>query len=70
MRRVPTKFVPRLLSVDQKQRLDVCLELKENAANDPSFLSNVIKGDETWIYAYDPETGKVPSHLDRRMQGK
>ena len=47
----------RLLSVDQKQqRLDVCLDLKENAANDPSFLLNVIMGDETWVYAYDPET--------------
>jgi len=49
--------VPRLLSVDQKQqRLDVCLDLEENAANDPSFLSNVITGDGTWVYAYDPET--------------
>jgi len=49
--------VPRLLSVDQKrQGLDVCLDLKENAANNPSFLSNVITGDKTWVYAYDPET--------------
>ena len=48
MRRVTSEFVPRLLSVDQKQqRLDVCLDLKENAANNPSFLSNVITGDET-----------------------
>ena len=40
MRRVASKFVARLLSVDQKQqRLDDCLDLKENAANDPSFLS-------------------------------
>jgi len=57
MRRVASKFVPRLLSVDQKQqRLAVYLDLKENAANDPSFLSNVITGEETWIYAYDLET--------------
>ena len=56
MRLVASKFVPRLLSVDQKQkRLDVCLDLKENAANDLSFLSDVITGDETWVYAYDPE---------------
>ena len=49
--------MPRLLTVDQKQqRLDVCLGLKENAANNPSFLSNVITGDETWVYAYDPES--------------
>ena len=57
MRRVATNFVPRLLSFDQKQqRLNVCLDLKESAANDLSFLSNVITGDETWVYAYDPET--------------
>ena len=50
MRRVASKFVPTLLSVDQKQqRLDVCLDLKQNAANDPRFLSNVITGDETWV---------------------
>ena len=48
MRRVASKFVPRLLCVDQKQqRLDVCLDLKENVANDPSFLSNVITAEET-----------------------
>jgi len=57
MRHVTSKFVPRLLSVDQKQqRLYVYLDLKENAANNPSFLSNVIMGDETWVYAYDLET--------------
>ena len=57
MRRVASKFVPRLLSVDEKQqRLDFCLDLKENAVNDPSFLSNVITGDETWVYTNDPET--------------
>ena len=56
MRRVGSKFVPRLPSVDQKQQwLDVWLDLKENAANDPIFLSNVITGEETWVYAYDPE---------------
>ena len=57
MWRVASKFVPRLLSVDQKQkRLDVCLDLKENSAKDPNFLSNVITGDETWVYTYDQET--------------
>jgi len=49
MQRVASKFAARRLSVDQKQQwLDVCLNLKENAANDPSFLSNVITGYETW----------------------
>ena len=62
MRLVASKFVPRLLSVDQKEhRLDVCLDLKENAANDPSFLLNVITGDETWVYAYELETNSIQS---------
>ena len=62
MRRVASKFVPWLLSVDQKlQGLDVCLDLKENAANDPSFLSNVIKGDETWVYANDRKQNSIQS---------
>ena len=58
--------MPRILSVDEKhQRLDVSLDLKENAANDPSFLSNVITGDETWVYTttqkpkLNPVNGKV-----------
>jgi len=77
MRRVASKFVPRLLSVDQKQQqLHVCLDLKENAANDPSFLRNVITDDETWVYAYNPQTKtqssqwKIWGHLDQRRQGK
>ena len=76
MRCVASKFVPRLPSVDQKQqRLDVCLDHKENSVNNPSFLLNVITGDETWVYAYDPETKTQSSqsvwgHLDRRRQGK
>ena len=54
--------MPTLLCVDQnQQRLEVCLDLKENTANDPRFLSNVITGDETWVYAYDPETKTQPS---------
>jgi len=57
MQHVTSKFVPRLLSVDQKQQqLDFCLDLKENATNNPSFLLNIILGDETWVYIYDPET--------------
>jgi len=54
MRCVTSKFVPKLLSINQKQqRLDVCLNLTEK---DTSFLSDVITGDETWVYVYDPET--------------
>lgn len=62
MRRVAAKFVPRLLSVDQKQRrVDVCSELRETSENDPTFISRVITGDESWFYGYDPETKQQSS---------
>jgi len=57
MRRISARFVPRLLSDDQKaHRVSVCRELKQQARDDPNFISNVITGDETWVYVYDPET--------------
>ena len=57
MRRVSAKFVPRVLMVEQKQQcLSISLELHDRAASDSSFLGNVITGDETWVYGYDPET--------------
>ena len=55
MKRVSTKFVPRLLTEDQKNnRLSVCYVLREQVGNDQQILSNVT-GDETWCYGYDPE---------------
>jgi len=56
-RRVSMKFVPHVLTVEQKQQhLSISLELRDRAASDSSFLGNVIMGDETWVYGYDPET--------------
>jgi hypothetical protein len=56
---VAAKFVPRLLTSDQKQRcINVCLELRDKANKDPTFISRIITGDESWIYCYDPETKK------------
>jgi len=57
MRRVSAKFVPRVLTVEQKQQpLSISVQLRDHAASDSSILGNVITGDETWVYGYDPET--------------
>jgi hypothetical protein len=53
---VTAKFVPRILTADQKQqRIIVCEELRQIVSDDATFLSRVITGDESWIYSYDPE---------------
>lgn len=62
MRRVAAKFVPRLLTEDQRNsRLTVCQDLKRELENDPNFLSRVITGDESWCYGYDPESKQASS---------
>jgi hypothetical protein len=62
MRRISARFVSRLLSDDQKaHRVSVCRELKQQARDDPNFISNIITGDETWVYGYDPGTKQQSS---------
>ena len=62
MHRIAVKFVPRVLTKDQKySQVAICQELKETVINDPTVLLNVITGDENIVYAYDPETKLLSS---------
>jgi hypothetical protein len=61
MCRVAAKFVPRILTADQKQSVDACTELCQLASDDETFLSRVITGDESWVYGNDPETKQQSS---------
>jgi hypothetical protein len=57
LRRISVRFVQRLLSDDPKALcISVCRELKQQAKDDPNFISNIVTGDETWAYGYDSET--------------
>jgi len=60
MNHVAAKFVPRLLTEDQKNsRLNICYDLREQVGNDPQILSKVVTGDEIWCYSYDPEKNSI-----------
>jgi len=62
MRHVSAKFVPGLLTAEQKDdRVSICTDLCERAQNDPNFMSSVITGDESWVYRYDLETKQMSS---------
>ncbi|KAJ4445629.1 hypothetical protein ANN_12311 [Periplaneta americana] len=62
MNRVAAKFVPKLLSPEQKDlRHDVAQDLVDTANTDPGFLNTVITRDESWVYGYDPETKRQSS---------
>ena len=62
IKRLSAKFVPRLLTEDQKNNcLNVCYDLREQVGNNTQILSKVVTGDETWCYGYDPETNQASS---------
>jgi len=57
LKRVSTKFVPKLPSMEQKQlRLEIAQDMLDCVERDSNFLKTVITGDESWVYGYDPET--------------
>jgi len=59
---VSAKFVPRLLTAEQKDdRVSICTDHRERAQNDQNLMSSVITGDENWVYGYDPETKQMSS---------
>ena len=57
MRRFRAKFVPRLLTDDQKEnRVEISQELLAIANGNENFLKNIIAGDGTWVYGFQVET--------------
>ena len=56
MRKLCAKIVPKNLTIEQDKRKDVRLHLLEWIQSDRNFLKNVITGNKTWIFEYDPET--------------
>ena len=57
MHRVSARFVPRLLTDNQKEsRVEISQELLANANGNEYFLKNTITGDEMWVYVYDVES--------------
>jgi len=54
MRCVIAKFVPRLLTDNQKEnRVEISQELIANSNGIENFLKNTLTGDETWVYGCD-----------------
>ena len=77
MRRVSAKFVPKLLTEEQKElRKEICKDMLDCANHDPEFMKTIITGDETWVYGYDPEknsnlpNGSIRNHHDPKKHGR
>uniref|UniRef100_A0A3Q1ERN1 Mos1 transposase HTH domain-containing protein n=1 Tax=Acanthochromis polyacanthus TaxID=80966 RepID=A0A3Q1ERN1_9TELE len=71
LHRVAAKFVPRLLTPEQKQqRVKVCDNLRQQAQDDPTFTSRIITGEEIWVYDYNTETKQQSPRPKKARQVK
>ncbi|KAL4112628.1 hypothetical protein QTP88_016377 [Uroleucon formosanum] len=56
-RKLCARFVPHALTTEQRQRrVSHAKDVLQMVTNTPNFLKNIITGDESWCFAYDPET--------------
>ena len=66
IRKICAKFVPRVLSEDQKERrCHDSREMVELINSDPAVLDALETCDESWIYSDDPETKGLSSQWKR-----
>ncbi|GFV08513.1 histone-lysine n-methyltransferase setmar-like protein [Trichonephila clavipes] len=69
MTRVCAKFIPKLLSDQQKNiRIEIAQDNLEMINSDENFLKKIITGDETWVYGYDSETKQQSSQWKFRSE--
>jgi histone-lysine N-methyltransferase SETMAR len=58
MTKVSARWVPRILSADQRHVRVTCAQelLHLSATEGPNFFSRIVTGDESWVYYYDPKS--------------
>ena len=57
LRKVSAKFVPKMLTEQQKElRKEIAEDMLDCANHDLEFIPTIITGDKTWVYGCDPET--------------
>ncbi len=61
--RICAKFVPRLLTAEQKEhRAKLCADnLSSLDDGGKFFMEQIVSGDETWLYCFDPESKQCSS---------
>ncbi|XP_064111478.1 protein GVQW3-like [Macrobrachium nipponense] len=69
LHKVCAKFMPKILSDDQRQFcVESCTDILEMTEADSGFLNKVVTGDESWVftYSYDPESKRQECSVEVR----
>ncbi|XP_014778129.1 uncharacterized protein LOC106874790 [Octopus bimaculoides] len=68
---ISAKFVSRLQTTELKEYpAGVYQDLRQCAADNPSFTSRIITSDKNWVYRYDPEMKQQPKSPSSPQQKK
>ena len=68
LRRVKSRLVPKTLNFfDKVRRVNICETMLSDYQD---VMKRIITGDETWIYAYDPETADESSKYRAKGEPK
>ena len=69
MSRVVARWVPKLLSEDQKkERVRASRDLLKSWHSEKDFLDRIVTGDESWFHYYEPETKSQSSQWKRKYE--
>lgn len=67
MRRVAARWIPRLLTENDKtKRVQLSKTFLWRYSHEKDFLDRIVTTDETWLYHYDPETKQQSSAWKRK----
>lgn len=68
--KIAAKFVPKVLTDNQHQRhVEAAQKCTDMVAEDPTVLQQIVTGDESWIYLYDPEMKHKSQEWVSKVQG-
>ncbi|XP_031639269.1 uncharacterized protein LOC116351320 [Contarinia nasturtii] len=68
LRRCASRLVPKTLNfIEKERRVNVCQEMLSDYQ---SCIKRIITGDETWIYAYGPETAEQCAEYSLKGEAK
>ncbi|KAJ8960053.1 hypothetical protein NQ318_009494 [Aromia moschata] len=68
MRKICAKITKVLTDHQKRRRASACEDLLQRVEKGPGFLENVITGDESWFFEYDPETKRQCSSFGSNEQ--
>jgi len=61
-RKLCARFIPHSLTPEQREdQVTSCQDIIAMADADKNFFNEIVTGDETWCFAYDPETKRQSS---------